>query len=146
MFLSRCQSLSQHGSIYKHVILVYHCDVTCVYVTTYLRVFSVPMNTPSLLPRLPRNLKQSVADNEDEPEVESSANNEASSASEQSEQTTEDKTDNQTLLRLLEDGDKVRERCVGGGNVMQVLDTLFHFKYTGPNKKRNRRDMILAET
>ena len=89
---------------------------------------TVPLNTPSLLPRLHRQTSDKPLDQDDnDNDMETSiigeggvnsaaagdgggANNEVGGAGiEQGEQPSGDsKTDNQTLLRLLEEGDKVR--------------------------------------
>ena len=83
------------------------------YVVNPAHVIAVPMNTPSLLPCIPRDLraKPSPEHDDDNADVMESpaVGGEVASGSEPSEPTSDSKTDNQTLLRLLEEGDKVKD-------------------------------------
>ena len=73
---------------------------------------SVPMNTPSLLPCLPRDMRAKPSPEHDDDNADvmesTTAGGEVTAGTEPGEQAAENKTDNQTLLRLLEEGDKVR--------------------------------------
>ncbi|KAK2144407.1 hypothetical protein LSH36_759g01035 [Paralvinella palmiformis] len=79
------------------------------------------VSTPSLLPKLTKSKTSQSADNDDEPDIDISLSTEVGNEGEgQSE--SENKTDNQTILKLLEEGEKISHmfRCAR----IQGLDTM----------------------
>ena len=84
---------------------------------------SVPVNPPSLLPCLPRNIKPTSSENDDETETDATVTSAPEGGTnEQSDQNAvDDKTDNQTIMRLLEDGEKV-QACLHSSDALQYCN------------------------
>jgi len=77
-----------------------------LYILIFDICLSVAVSTPSLLPKLTKSKTSQSADNDDEPDIDISLSTEVGNEGEgQSE--SENKTDNQTILKLLEEGEKV---------------------------------------
>ena len=133
--LSHLREIAEEGpepetfteSMYKTIILkscIGESNV-CIFKQLDIHIILVPMNIPCLLPRASRqNSVKANMDDEDQ-DLESSISQDNEDTNE-GDTTNTDGTDYQKVLRLLEEGDKVRSfRCF---KVMQSEEYSFFFK------------------